>query len=140
MSSLESMFRQNSDMRDAVTPYLSKYNQFNWISIPLASTVPQALQNFEAEFLLIQARSTNAGVIHVWNSTLTIAEGIPLSASDVVVMSEDNEAWNTAEALAQVMGRKNPLPRRAIRSGDIFIVASAATQIADVLFGFGPQL
>lgn len=141
MKNMQDLFRQSPELIDKVSPYLSKFNQLNWISIPLGSIVPQPLPGPpEAEFILIVARSGNAGTINVWNQSLGAGIGVPLAAGDSMILSEDNETWNTAEALAQILGRNNPVPRRAIRVADIYIIASVATQTADVCFGYGPQL
>lgn len=141
MKSFENVIRSNPHMQAAITPYVSMFQRFQFTSIPLGDTVQHPLVSIQLpiELIVVVARAANLGTINIWSESINAGMGWTLNATDVFVMTIDNMAWDVADAMCHNMCIENKLPRRALDTTQLFIQASAATQIADIALGFGPQ-
>lgn len=132
---------RTQEILSSASPYVYKLQRFLFKTMTLADLTPQRIekQGVIVELILISARQANTGLVNVWNETLTAGKGIPLNASDNFSVAVDNQLWNVSQAFSQILNKQNTQARYGLDAGDWFVVANAANQTVDILFGYGPE-
>lgn len=127
----------------AFEPYLYRYKRFDAFTMSLGDTVahPLSKEQLPVELIVVVLRSSQTGTVQVWREVLGNAStaGFTLNPGDSFDFEADNRKFDMASAFAGVMGTRNPLPRQSILANEWFVGASAATQVIDVMFGYGDE-